>query len=74
MSRSHHAAERDDDALDQIGADAARWVAAHAPTMQSIVASEGRTIEVMPDCSRTVRGSTVDQTSDDALDSRRVSE
>src|SRR5262249_33680528 len=44
----HHEPERDDDALDQIGVDAGRWVATHAPMLQPIVASEGRTIEVTP--------------------------
>jgi phosphoribosyl 1,2-cyclic phosphodiesterase len=44
----HHEPERDDEALDQIAIDAASWVATHAPGMRSIVASEGRTITVMP--------------------------
>jgi ribonuclease BN (tRNA processing enzyme) len=40
--------ERDDDALDSIGADAVRWAATHAPAMQTIVAREGLVLEVTP--------------------------
>jgi phosphoribosyl 1,2-cyclic phosphodiesterase len=42
----HHDPERDDDAMDRIGVDAARWARAHAPAMQTFVAREGLTLEV----------------------------
>jgi ribonuclease BN (tRNA processing enzyme) len=44
----HHDPERDDDALDGIGADAVRWAATHAPGMGTIVAREGLVLEVRP--------------------------
>ena len=37
----HHDPDRDDDALDRIGADAAAWAKEHAPALETIVAREG---------------------------------
>jgi phosphoribosyl 1,2-cyclic phosphodiesterase len=37
----HHDPERDDDALDAIGADAAAWARAHAPSLETVVGREG---------------------------------
>ena len=42
----HHDPERDDDALDAIGADATRWAQTHAPEMRAIVAREGLSIDL----------------------------
>lgn len=44
----HHDPDRDDNALDAIGADAERWAAEHAPTMQAFVACEGQRVDVTP--------------------------
>lgn len=42
----HHDPDRDDDALDAIAADAARWAREHAPAMRAVVAREGETFEL----------------------------
>jgi phosphoribosyl 1,2-cyclic phosphodiesterase len=42
----HHDPGRDDDALDSIGTDAVRWAQLHAPSLQTIVAREGLSIEL----------------------------
>ena len=43
----HHEPERDDDELDQIGLDAESWAHTHAPGMQTVVAREGLTLDVL---------------------------
>jgi phosphoribosyl 1,2-cyclic phosphodiesterase len=45
----HHEPERDDDALDLIGQDAAQWARAHAPDMRPIVAREGLSVDLTRD-------------------------
>jgi phosphoribosyl 1,2-cyclic phosphodiesterase len=45
----HHDPDRDDDALDRIGADSAAWAAQHAPGMKTLVATEGTSHEIAPD-------------------------
>ena len=42
----HHDPDRDDNALDAIAADAARWAREHAPAMRAVVAREGETFEL----------------------------
>jgi len=42
----HHDPNRDDDALDAVGRDAADWAAERAPGLRVIVAAEGATIDV----------------------------
>jgi phosphoribosyl 1,2-cyclic phosphodiesterase len=44
----HHDPERDDEALDQIAAEAARWAAENARGMRTIVAAEGTTVDLPP--------------------------
>jgi hypothetical protein len=51
----HHDPERDDGALDCIGADAARWAPAHAPGLLTIVAREGLSIDYGGDADETRR-------------------
>jgi ribonuclease BN (tRNA processing enzyme) len=46
LALHHHEPERDDDALDRIGADAETWTKEHAPAMKAIVAREGE--ELVP--------------------------
>ena len=43
----HHDPERDDDALDAIGAHAVEWAQASAPGMQAIVAREGLSVDLV---------------------------
>jgi phosphoribosyl 1,2-cyclic phosphodiesterase len=43
----HHDPDRDDAALDVIGADAARWAAEHAPALTPIVAREGLALDLV---------------------------
>lgn len=42
----HHDPDRDDDALDTVADDAARWAAASAPSLATIVAREGLAIDL----------------------------
>ncbi len=42
----HHDPDRSDDALDQIGADATKWLAEHAKSVKLAVAHEGLTVEL----------------------------
>jgi phosphoribosyl 1,2-cyclic phosphodiesterase len=42
----HHDPWRDDNALDQIARDSAAWARVHAPSLQTLVAREGLTIEL----------------------------
>ena len=42
----HHDPDRDDDALDVIGAAAERWSAEHARWLRAMVAREGLTLEL----------------------------
>lgn len=42
----HHDPDRDDDALDAIGAHAAQWTREHAPALRAVVAREGETFEL----------------------------
>jgi phosphoribosyl 1,2-cyclic phosphodiesterase len=42
----HHDPDRDDDALDRIGTDAADWARTAAPSLQTIVAREGLSIDL----------------------------
>ncbi len=44
----HHDPDRDDEALDQIAVEAARWAAENARGMKAIVAAEGSTIDLPP--------------------------
>jgi phosphoribosyl 1,2-cyclic phosphodiesterase len=46
LALHHHDPWRDDDALDRIGAGAAEWAAARAPSLQTLVAREGLTLEL----------------------------
>jgi phosphoribosyl 1,2-cyclic phosphodiesterase len=48
LALHHHEPERDDDALDRIGAHAREWATANAPEMQALVAAEGLAIDVTP--------------------------
>lgn len=41
----HHDPDRDDDALDAIGAHAEQWARAHAPALRTLVTREGLTLE-----------------------------
>ncbi|HUS68519.1 MAG TPA: MBL fold metallo-hydrolase [Kofleriaceae bacterium] len=42
----HHDPERDDDALDQIAAEATAWAESNAPHMQTVTAREGQTLHL----------------------------
>jgi phosphoribosyl 1,2-cyclic phosphodiesterase len=44
----HHEPERDDEALDRIGAEAEQWARTHAPGLHTIVAYEGLTLDLPP--------------------------
>jgi phosphoribosyl 1,2-cyclic phosphodiesterase len=44
----HHDPERDDDALDLVASDVARWAREHAPRMQALVSREGLSLELPP--------------------------
>jgi phosphoribosyl 1,2-cyclic phosphodiesterase len=44
----HHEPERDDDALDGIASDAADWAQDYAPSMKTIVAREGLSLDLRP--------------------------
>jgi phosphoribosyl 1,2-cyclic phosphodiesterase len=46
LALHHHEPERDDDALDGIAEDAAQWAAENAPSMRTIVAREGLSLEL----------------------------
>jgi phosphoribosyl 1,2-cyclic phosphodiesterase len=46
LALHHHDPDRDDEALDRVGADAEAWAREHAPGMRAIVASEGLTLDV----------------------------
>ena len=43
----HHDPDRDDDALDRIGDDAARWARDRSPALSAIVAREGLICELV---------------------------
>ena len=42
----HHDPDRDDDALDRLGARASEWLATHAPSTEALVAREGWSLEL----------------------------
>ncbi len=42
----HHDPDRDDDALDVIGASSAEWARAHAPSLKTVVAREGLALDL----------------------------
>ncbi|HEY6462836.1 MAG TPA: hypothetical protein VIY73_21850, partial [Polyangiaceae bacterium] len=46
LALHHHEPERADDALDGIAEDAAQWAAENAPSMRTIVAREGLSLEL----------------------------
>jgi phosphoribosyl 1,2-cyclic phosphodiesterase len=48
LALHHHDPDRDDHALDRIGAAAAAWATAHAPEMECVVAAEGISMELRP--------------------------
>lgn len=48
LALHHHEPERDDDALDAIAEDAEAWAKEHAPSMRTVVAREGLSIELKP--------------------------
>lgn len=48
MALFHHDPDRDDLALDRIGADSAAWAREHAPKMQTLVAAQGMVLDVKP--------------------------